>query len=157
MQSKADNKFDCLNAKFQSGIVYIKIMYDILVDITESVVANMQRLIKTFGLTGLYKYQGESPESAKVVVLEVCKNLYEAGKLLSDSVDDILSGLCKCSYAEFKKTFEDVRLLRGQTLLGVQDIQGTTLERINKIFELASTKYNKFFLNETWNVPSKGK
>lgn len=128
-------------------------MYDILVDMTESVVANMQRFIKTFGSTGLYKYKRESPESAKVVIIAVCRNLDEAGKLLDDSVDDILSGLCRCSHAEFKKTFEDVRSLRGQTLLGMGDIVGTTLERIEKIFDLASSKYNKFCLDNTWHVP----
>ncbi len=77
--------------------------------------------------------------------------------MLGDLVDNILTGLCKCSHTKFKKTFEDVRSLRGQTLLRVLDITGSTLERIEKIFELETAKYNKFCLDETWRVPGGGK
>ena len=131
-------------------------MYDILVDLTESVVASLQRFGKNFSMKGLCKYTRESTESTKIKVLAICRRPDEAGKLLNDSVDDIMTGLCKCSHSEFKKTFEDVRSLRGQTLLGVSDISGSTLERIEKIFELATSKYNKFCLDESWHVPGGG-
>ena len=42
-------------------------------------------------------------------------------------------------------------------MLGVSDISGTTLVRIEKIFELAIEKYNKFCIDETWHVPGGGK
>ena len=40
---------------------------------------------------------------------------------------------------------------------GVSDISGTTLVLIKKIFELATKKYNKFCLDETWHVSGGGK
>lgn len=43
MQQNLYKKFDSLDAKYQEGVVYIKLMYDILilVDLNESVVASL--------------------------------------------------------------------------------------------------------------------
>ena len=72
-------------------------------------------------MKGLCKYSGESPESAKIELLAVCQRLEQMGKLLDVMVKNVLTGICKCSHAEFKKIFEDVRSLRDQTWLGVSE------------------------------------
>ena len=155
LQTRIENKFDKLSVEYQGGVVYIKLMYDILVHLTEAVVTALQRYVKHFATKGLFKYSGESPSIAETEMVAVCRRLDEAGKLLDDSVDDVLSGLTKVTHKEFKKTFEDIKSLRGQTLLGVRDIEGSTLERIERVFELAVEKFNEYSLAESWHVQAK--
>ena len=56
MKQKIDEKFDQLDEKYQGGVVYIKLIYDILLDLRELVVALLKQFVKNFAVKGLYKY-----------------------------------------------------------------------------------------------------
>jgi hypothetical protein len=48
LRARIDVEFDKLEKAMKGGVVYIKMMYDILVNMTDSVVTSLQRFVKTF-------------------------------------------------------------------------------------------------------------
>ncbi len=64
-------------------------------------------------------------------IVPTCRGLFEVGKLLSDSVNDVLDGLSKSSHAKFAKHFADICSLQGQSLLGMNDTPRNLLDQID--------------------------
>ncbi|KAL7462232.1 hypothetical protein ACHAXS_002621 [Conticribra weissflogii] len=153
LQRRIDIEFDKLDTKYQGGAVYLKLIFNFLVKMTDSVVTALQRYVKSFATKGLGRYSGENPGIAQTELVAICTRLDEVGKLLNDSVNDILDGLQKCSHDQFKKTFADIRSMKANELLGTKDIEGTTLEKIVKIFAKAVEDYNGYVLDESWHIP----
>ena len=92
-------------------------MFDFLANMDDNVIAALQRYVKDFGIKGLTKYQGESPGIAQTEMVVVCTRLDDLGRLLHNSVNDVLDGLQKCQHEQFKKTFADIRSMRGNDML----------------------------------------
>ena len=55
LQSLVDKKFACLPVSKQGGSVYIKLLLNIVYNLTDTVIQALQKWIKTFSKKGLLK------------------------------------------------------------------------------------------------------
>ena len=152
LQVKVNRRFDKLDGEFQCGVVYIWMMLDTIVNITDDVAAALQKKIKSFADKGLRGVVGENVETACVEVMAVCTRLAEKDLLPKDSVNDIITGLSKCTHKGFSKIFEDFKTSRSNSLMSNVALPGTVLEQINLIFEEALSQYASFSLSSEWNA-----
>ena len=152
LQVSVDRHFDELEGKYQGGVVYIWLMLDAIVKITDDVASGLQKKIKDFGRTGLFGYVGENVEVARIELLAICSPLAEKNLLQSDSVNDVIEGLSKCSHKVFAKIFSDLATARRNTLMTSVNLNGTTLEQIRTILDEADKHYSSFTLSSEWNA-----
>ena len=95
---------------------------------------------------------GENVEVARFELLAVCSRLVEKNILQSDSVNDVIEGLSKCSHKVFSKIFLDLATARRNTLMTSVNLNGTTLEKIRTILDEADKHYSSFTLSSEWNA-----
>ncbi len=95
--------------------------------------------IKTCGLIDL---------DAQEIIVPTCTCSFKVEELLSNSVDDILDGLSRCSHYKFAKNFADICSLKGQPLLGMSDIFSILLEKIKKTYADAFVDFTSLFFLE---------
>jgi hypothetical protein len=55
LQALVDKKFSCLPVSKQGGSVYIKLLLNIVYNLTDTVIQALQKWIKTFSKKGLLK------------------------------------------------------------------------------------------------------
>ncbi|KAL3768918.1 hypothetical protein ACHAWU_010259 [Discostella pseudostelligera] len=122
-------------------------MLDAIVKITDDVASGLQKKIKDFGRTGLFGYVGENVEVARIELLAICSRLDEEESLQSDSVNDVIEGLSKCSHKVFSKIFSDLATARRNTLMTSVNLNGTTLEMIRTVLDEADKHYSSFTLS----------
>ena len=150
-----DKDFDKLDIDYRTGVVYIKMMLDVIIYIDDNVVNAMKAFIKSFGEKGLFKIPGESPKIAELEVGMVCKQLDEVGKLPEDAPKDVLAGLVKCSHQEFVDTFKLIKTMNIQKTLSIGGLPGTPMEKVEKLFSDAVIHYNSYYIAGEWHVQKK--
>ena len=101
-----DGKFDVLPITEQGGSVYLKLLFDIVYNMTEPVIRALHKWLKTFRQNGLNKVRGENVLVFSTTAKNICKRLAEVNSLPSDAATDILEGLVKASHEEFYNTFK---------------------------------------------------
>jgi hypothetical protein len=140
LKTLVDYKFDVLPVDEQGGSVYLKMVFDIVYNMTEPLIRALHKWIKNFRRNGINKVIDENV----LFFTTTCKNIYkrldEIGQLPSDAVTDILEGLIKCSHNEFLldvsgrpntrdygKALEALKLLTENVLRGPHNrVKGTT-------------------------------
>ena len=150
LKVKIERRFSKLPGHMQGGVVYIWMMLDTIIHITDDVASALQQKIKEFAAKGLMSYKGENVESARVELVAICTRLEEKTLLPADSVNDIIKGLAKCSHPGFAKIFDDFGSARRNTLMGGVTLTGTTLEQIHTVLDAADEQYASFTLSNEW-------
>ena len=98
LRTLADSKFDVLPVSQQGGSVYLKLIFDIIYNMTEPVVRALHKWIKNFRHNGLLKVKGENVLVFAAAAKIICQRLSEVNSLPSDAASDILEGLTKASH-----------------------------------------------------------
>ena len=146
-----DSKFDVLPITEQGGSVYLKLLFDIVYNMTEPVIRALHKWLKTFRQNGLNKVRGENVLVFSTTAKNICKRLAEVNSLPSDAATDILEGLVKASHEEFSNTFKHYRTLANQSLLTVAPFKNkTVLEKIMLYLTEAEDLYIVYTVDNTW-------
>jgi hypothetical protein len=114
LKTLVDDKFDVLPVDEQGGSVYLRLLFDIVYNMTEPVVRALHKWIKNFRRNRISKVIDENVLFFITTCKNICKRLDEIGQLPSDAVTDILEGLIKCSHNEFSDTFAHFCTLNNQ-------------------------------------------
>jgi hypothetical protein len=130
LKTLVNDKFDKLPVDEQGGSVYLRILFDIVYNMTEPVVRALHKWIKNFRRNGINKVADENVLIFSNTAKNICKRLDEIGQLPSDAVSEILEGLIKCSHSEFSDTFAQFRTLFNQSILPVPCMGKTVYEKI---------------------------
>jgi len=99
-----DETFNELPVHQQGGSVYLKLIYDVVFNMTEPVIRVLQNWIKGFAKHGLYKFPGDV-RSLYDAAWNIAKRLHEVEALPSDAAMDILMGLTKATNDDFTRRF----------------------------------------------------
>lgn len=151
LRTLVDSKFDALPITEQGGSVYLKLLFDIIYNMTEPVIRALHKWIKNFRHNGLTKVRGENVLVFSSTAKNICKRLAEVNSLPSDAATDILEGLVKASHEEFSNTFAHFRTLANQSLLSVDSLKNkTVLEKITMYLSEAEDLYIVYTVNSTW-------
>ena len=151
LKTLVDNKFDALPIYEQGGSVYLKLLFDIIYNMTEPVIRALQKWFKNFRHNGLQKVKGENALVFGSTAKNIAKRLNEVNALPSDAATDILEGLVKTSHQEFSNTFAHYRTLANQSLLTVGTFKNkTVLEKIMMYLTEAEDLYIVYTVNNTW-------
>ena len=135
-----DETFNELPVHQQGGSVYLKLIYDVVFNMTEPVVRVLQNWIKGFAKHGLHKVPGENVRSLYDAVWNISKHLHEVDALPSDAAMDILTGLTKATNDDFTRPFKLLKDLRNQTIIDLGQLKSkTTLERIKTLQDIDET------------------
>ena len=152
LRQKVDEKFNKLANEHRGGVTYLKLMYEVMIFVNDSVIVNLQQWIKKFGDKGLMMFPGESVQRLRLAAIAVCTRLSEANRLPEDAVEDILKGLCRCSHVQFVKQFDTLLTVRGNSLIAGGSVKGTILEQIITILDEADQHYNEYCTKDEWKV-----
>ena len=151
LRTLVDKKFDNLPVSEQGGSVYLKMIFDIVYNMTDPVKRALQLWIKRFAKNGLYKVKGKNVLVFSSAASIIAKRLNEVNALPSDADGDILDGLSKASHDEFAKTFANLKNLTNQTLISVGSLKHkTVLEKILLYLMEADDLYIVYTINGTW-------
>ncbi len=151
LRTLVDKKFDTLPVSEQGGSVYLKMIFDIVYNMTDPVKRALQLWIKRFAKNGLYKVKGENVLVFSSAASIIAKRLNEVNALPSDADSDILDGLSKASHDEFAKTFANLKNLTNQTLISVGSLKNkSVLEKILLYLTQADDLYIVYTINGTW-------
>lgn len=151
LRTLVDGKFDALPISEQGGSVYLKLLFDIIYNMTEPVIRALHKWIKNFGNNGLHKVIQENVLVLSNTAKNICKRLAEVNSLPSDAATDILEGLVKASHEEFSNTFKHYRTLANQSLLTVAPFKNkTVLEKIMLYLTEAEDLYIVYTVDNTW-------
>ena len=146
-----DSKFDVLPLSEQGGSVYLKLLFDIIYNMTEPVIRALHKWLKNFRENGIIKVYGENVLVFSSTAKNICKRLAEVGSLPSDAATDILEGLVKATHKEFSNTFAHFRTLANQSLLSDASLKNkTVLEKIMMYLTEAEDLYVVYTVNNTW-------
>ena len=69
----------------KAGYVYVWLMLNTIINITDDVTDALQTKLDTFGTKGLLSFPGESVKKARINVFAICIRLDERGSLQSDT------------------------------------------------------------------------
>ena len=151
LRTLVDGKFEVLPISEQGGSVYLKLLFDIIYNMTEPVIRALHKWIKNFGNNGLHKVIQENVLVLSNTAKNICKRLAKVNSLPSDAATDILEGLVKASHQEFSNTFAHFRTLSNQSLLTVAPFKNkTVLEKIMLILTEAEDLYIVYTVDNTW-------
>ena len=151
LKALADTKFDVLPVSQQGGSVYLKLIFDIIYNMTEPVIRALHKWIKNFRHNGLLKVKGENVLVFTAAAKNICQRLSEVNSLPSDAATDILEGLTKASHGEFSKTFAHLLTLSHQSILSFGSLKNkTVLEKIALYLTEAEDLYIVYTVNGTW-------
>ena len=151
LRQKIDEKFDVFEPEFKGGLTYLKLMFDVIVFVNDSVIISLQSHLKLLGEKGLGMFEGESVQRYRMSALATATRLDEAGRLPDDAIEDILKGLTKCSHEEFSKTFDTFMTFRDSGILAAGLLTGTTLEQIKTVLDEADRHFNVYNVKNEWN------
>ena len=155
LKTLVDDKFDVLPIDEQGGSVYLKLLFDIVYNMTEPVIRALHKWIKNFRRNGIKLVIDENVLIFVTTCKNICKRLDEIGQLPSDAVRDILEGLVKCSHKEFSDTFAQFRTLNNQSILPTPCMGKTVYEKIMMYLEQAQDLYIVYTVNGTWKFKFK--
>ncbi len=155
LKTLVNDKFDKLPVDERGGSVYLRILFDIVYNMTEPVVRALHKWIKNFSRNGINKVADENVLIVSTTAKNICKRLDEIGQLPSDAVRDILEGLVKCSHKEFSDTFAQFRTLNNQSILPTPCMGKTVYEKIMMYLEQAQDLYIVYTVNGTWKFKFK--
>jgi hypothetical protein len=150
LKTLVDDKFDVLPVDEQGGSVYLKLLFDIVYNMTEPVIRALHTWIKNFRCNGINKIFEENVLFFTTTCKNICKRLDEIGQLPLDAVTDILEGLIKCSHSEFSDTFAHFCTLNNQSIVPVPSKGKTVYEKIMIYLEQAQDLYIVYTVNGTW-------
>jgi hypothetical protein len=112
-----DESFNKLPIHQQGGSVYLKLICDVMFNMTKPVVRVLQNRIKEFARHGLHKIPGENVRTLYNAAWNISKPLHDFDTLPSDAAMDILTGLTKATNDEFTHPFKLLKDLSNQTIL----------------------------------------
>ena len=148
-----DKTFNELPVHQQGGSVYLKLIYDVVFNMTEPVIRVLQNWIKGFAKHGLYKVPGENVRSLYDAAWNIAKRLHEVEALPSDAAMDILTGLTKATNDDFTRPFKLLKDLSNQSIINIGHLKSkTTLERIKTYLSQALDSYVVHVVNSTWKI-----
>ena len=154
LRFKLDDKFDKLPYAHQSGVVYLKMVFDTLINLaSDDVVDSMIDHIKQFKEKGMMMFPGQNVEHMKLEMSTYVTRLWEAGKLPNDAYKSIVKGLSKCEQEEFAKKFADYLTMMDNSLISatITSTQGmNALERINAVLDEAEQTYESLHMANKW-------
>ena len=151
LKTLVDTKFDVLPVSQQGGSVYLKLVFDIIYNMTEPVIRALHKWIKNFRHNGLLKVKGENVLVLAAAAKNICQRLSEVNSLPSDAATDILEGLTKASHGDFSKTFSHLLTLSHQSILSFGSLKNkTVLEKIIMYLTEAEDLYIVYTVNGTW-------
>ena len=131
LKNLVDDKFYALPLDEQGGTVYLKLLFDIVYNMTEPVIRALQKWLKNFRRNGINKVFEENVLIFTTTCKNICKRLDEIGQLPLDAATDILEGLTKCSHHDFSETFAHYRTIANQSLVTVPSFKNkTVLEKV---------------------------
>ena len=136
-----DPVFESLPVYEQNGMVYLKMVDDLIFQIDDHVILSLQAYIRKFGKTGLFAFENENVIQAKTEIVGIATRLSQLEELPKDSKKDVLSGLQKCSNQELKEAFKLMGNLQNQSLIQIHTKSSTTLGTIKDYFEEATSLY----------------
>jgi hypothetical protein len=118
-----DETFNELPVHKQGRSVYLKLIYDVVFNMTEPVIRVLQNWIKGFAKHGLHKVPGENVRSLYDAAWNISKRLHEVDALPSDAAMDIRTGLTKATNDEFTHPFKLLKDLRNQTIIDIGNLK----------------------------------
>ena len=129
LKVKVASIFDKIPGHQQTGVVYIWLMLDIIVNITPDVAEGLKEQLKQLGAKGLKGcYPGnENVESLATDVLSICEVLAQKGCLPDETPYNLLDGLSNSSHLRFAKVFADHRADLDNPM-NTTKMEGTILE-----------------------------
>ena len=155
LQTLVDDKFYVLPLDEQGGSVYLKLLFDIVYNMTEPVIRALHKWLKNFRHNGLNKVYEENVLIFSTTCKNICKRLDEIGQLPLDAVTDILEGLIKCSHRDFSDTFVHYRTLNNQSIVPVPSHNKTVFEKVMMYLTQAQDLYIVYTVNGTWKFKFK--
>ena len=127
-----DKTFNKLPVHQQGGSVYLKLIYDVVFNMTEPV----QSMVFT-------------RSQARMSTVR----LHEVDVLPSDAAMDILTGLTKATNNDFTRPFKLLKDLSNQSIIELGHLKSkTTLERIKTYLSQALDSYVVHVVNSTWKI-----
>jgi hypothetical protein len=148
----ANKKFIVLPVNQQGGLVYLKLIYNVIFKMTEPVVCTLQTWIKGFAKHSLYKVQGKNVWLLYNAAWNICKHL---DSLPTDAAINILTGLTKANNDTFTNPFKLLKDLSNQTIIDLGILKTkTTLEWIKTYLTQALDSYVIHIFDGTWKVKS---
>ena len=154
LRFKLDEKFEKLPYSHQSGVVYLKMVFDTLINLaSDDVVDSMIAHITKFRDEGMLMFPGQNVERMKLEIGTYVTRLWEAGRLPNDAFKNVIKGLSKCEQQEFAKKFADYLTMMDNSLISATftTIPGSNdLERINAVLDEAEQTYEALFMAQKW-------
>ena len=149
-----DETFNELPVHQQGGSVYLKLIYDVVFNMTKPVISVLQKWIKGFAKHGLYMVPGENVRSLYDAAWNIAKRLHEVEALPSDAAMDILVGLTKeTTNDDFTHPFKLLKDLSNQSIIDLGHHKSkTTLEHIKTYLSQALDSYVVHVVNSTWKI-----
>ena len=154
-----DEKFEDLAHHEQGGVTYIKIAFDVLFTISNTVVTTLQGFFENFAREGIAKVPNEDVRLATEQILAVAERLAEVSALPVECTVQILEGFTKCSVNIFRQTFshllvsERLKQLRTLSCMSLHD--SSRLIGIKKLCKEANDMFNSLNVSKEWNIPQK--
>ncbi|KAL7455565.1 hypothetical protein ACHAWC_007099 [Mediolabrus comicus] len=156
LNDRINSKFKELPLEHKGGVVYLKLMIDVIMFMSRDVVRALQKYISNFAVKGLTRIPGESVTIAEKELKVVCTHLHEVGQLPIESAEDVLTGLTKCSVEEFRSVFHSLLQWEKQTLIKSIGLSGgSTIDKIRETLNEAVDLYVSLCTSEKWHVSSK--
>ena len=144
---KTETARENLEVHQQAGVVYLWLMLDVIVNITDNVTAGLKSRIKAFrqkGLSGMY-LRGENVEKMVLDMSSIADALDQLGVLPDDAVTDIVQGLSLASHLKFAKMFADYASdLKNPLMKGVELDGDTAYEKISTVLTTALESYASY-------------
>ncbi len=112
-----DESFNKLPIHQQGGSVYLKLIYDVMFNMTKPVVHVLQNWIKEFARHSLHKIPGKNVRTLYNAAWNISKPLHDFDTLPSDAAMNVLTGLTKATNDDFTRPFKLLKDLSNQTIL----------------------------------------
>ena len=88
-----DPVFEALPVYVYNGMVYLKMINDLIFQINDHVILSLQAYIRKFGKTGLFSFEAENVIQAQTEIVGIATQLSQLNQLPKDAKKDILSGI----------------------------------------------------------------
>jgi hypothetical protein len=105
LRNIVDKTFNKLPVHQQRGSVYLKLIYDVVFNMTKPIICVLQNWIKGLAKHGLHKIPGKNVRTLYKAAWNISKRLHEVDALPSDAAMDILTGLTKATNDDFTRPF----------------------------------------------------
>ena len=148
-----DEKFMLLDTKYRGGSVFLKLMYDVIFQMTTQVRRVLQNWIKNFGRKGLLKVEGENVRSIYNAGECIITRLHEVNALPGDADVDILHGLTLATNKTFTAPFLTLEALHNQTIISLGSLSTkTTYEKCIAYLTQALDSWITHVVEGTWTI-----